>query len=429
MASVTGIELCPTSCLLTGIRPLRGGDAEIFALRRLEGPYWPTQDELVVQSLQTVRRDARLPRRAFVVAWEFDDATPDRLSPHSVLRSIEAAGFEIASVLTPPEALQRLAAARQRSTSAEAVAWLALNKGGAAIAIVRGRDLLFSRSFPWVYRDDLKTARAQALQRYTLVAHLAPEINHGIHVVRAEHGSQVESIVSCGDLPDLRSLTMPLIEELDLEVETLDSTDGLRVARNVTIDGFPESAPAIRLATAGALVPVDESVRHSFLPVLLRTVAVIAALAVAWIGYSYWSGSHEPSPPPAVAQESSPQPIATQGRREPNRATPSGPAASEQVPQQSERHSTDRSTVAAAPGPTQPPPAPPLRDPLPRIDTVLIDQDRRLALADGGVVEIGDAIGSRVVIGIERDSVVLREPSGRTIKVRVRSSSDSQRHK
>ena len=428
MASATGIELCPASCLLTGIRPVRGGDAEIVALRRLEGPYWPTQDQLVVQSLQTVRRDLRLPRRAFVVAWEFDDATADRRSPHPVLGSIEAAGFQIASVLTPPEALQRLAVARQRTTSGAAIAWLALNRCGAAIAIVRGRDLLFARSFPWVYSDDLKTARAQALQRYTLVAHLAPEINHGIDVVRAEHDSRVESIVSCGDLPDLRSLTMPLIEELDLEVETLDSTDGLRVARNATIDGFPESAPAIRLATAATLVPLDESARYSFLPVLLRTAAVIAALAVAWIGYAYWSGSHEPPPPP-VAQESSPQPIATQGRREPNRATPSGPAASEQLPQQSERRSTDKSTVAAAPEPTQPPPAPPLRDPLPRIDTVLIDQDRRLALVEGGVVEIGDAIGSRVVIGIERDSVALREPSGRTIKVRVRSSSDSPRHK
>jgi len=67
MASATGIELCPDSCLLAGIRPLRGGDAEISALRRLEGPDWPTQDQLAVQALRTARQDARLPRRAFVV--------------------------------------------------------------------------------------------------------------------------------------------------------------------------------------------------------------------------------------------------------------------------------------------------------------------------------------------------------------------------
>jgi len=58
---------------------------------------------------------------------------------------------------------------------------------------------------------------------------------------------------------------------------------------------------------------------------------------------------------------------------------------------------------------------------LPRVDTVLIDQDRRLALVEGGVVAVGDAIGSRVVVGIERDGVVLREPSGRLVKVRVRA--------
>ena len=47
--------------------------------------------------------------------------------------------------------------------------------------------------------------------------------------MRAEHGASVSAIVTCGDLPDLRSLTMPLIEELDIEVETLDTLDGISV--------------------------------------------------------------------------------------------------------------------------------------------------------------------------------------------------------
>ena len=137
MASATGIELCPDSCLLAGIRPLRGGGAEISGLRKLDGPYWPTQDQLVIQSLRTLRRDLRLPSRAFVVAWEFDEGAGGRLHPSDVLKSIEAAGFRIAAVLTPPEALQRLARATQ-SSPPHAVAWLALNKCGAAIAVVRG---------------------------------------------------------------------------------------------------------------------------------------------------------------------------------------------------------------------------------------------------------------------------------------------------
>ena len=422
MASATGIELCPDSCLLAGIRPLHRGDAEIFGLRRLEGPYWPTQDQLVVQALRTARDDLRLPRRAFVVAWEFNDAARNRREPRDVLGSVEAAGFQIVSVLTPPEALRRLARARQSPSSEAAVAWLALNTCGAAIAIVRGPDLLYSRSFPWVYREDLTTGRAQALQRYSLVAHVAPEISHGIDVVRAEHGLAIQSIVTCGDLPDLRSLTMPLIEELDLEVETLDSTEGLHIARHADIAGFPESAPAIRLATAAALGS-HESHRDSLVPGLLRAVAAVAVLVLALAGYVYWSRSDGTSGSRGITLESPPHPIATQGRREPNRATTAQPAASDDRPQQSESVSTDKGTVAAPRA--QMPPVPPLSEPLPRIDTVLIDQDRRLALVDGDVVKVGDTIGSRVVVGIEQDSVVLREPSGRTVRVRVRSGAKS----
>ena len=421
MASATGIELCPDSCLLAGIRPLREGDAEISALRRLEGPSWPTQEQLAVQALRTERQDARLPRRAFVVAWEFGDRPATHLEPRDTLKSIAAAGFQIVSVLTPPEALRRLAGARKSSSPEVAIAWLALNKCGAAIAIVRGPDLLYSRTFPWMYRDDLTPGRAQALQRYSLVAHVAPEIAHGIDVVRAEHGITIQSIVTCGDLPDLRSLTMPLIEELDLEVETLDSTDGLHAARNASISGFPASAPAIRLATAAIPTSIEESRRDRLVPVLLRTAAAIGVIALAGLGYLYWFGSDVASRSDGARQESALQPIATQGRREPNRETPAEPVASDRRPQQSVGVSSDKETVAATRAQPQPPPVPLLREPLPRVDTVLIDQDRRLALVDGGVVEVGDAIGSRVVVGIEQDAVVLREPSGRTVRVRVRS--------
>jgi hypothetical protein len=425
MASATGIELCPDSCLLAGIRPLYGGAAEISAVRRLEGPSWPSQHQLVAQALRTARHDAQLSRRAFVVAWEFNERSAARLGPPDVLTSIEAAGFQIVSVLAPTEALQRLASAKPSSSREAAGAWLALNKCGAAIAIVRGPDLLYSRTFPWVYREDLKPGRAQALQRYSLVAHLAPEITHGIDVVRAEHGIPIQSIVTCGDLPDLRSLTMPLIEELDLEVETLDSTDGLQLARNASIPGFAESAPAIRLATAATLTSIQETTRDSLMPVFVRAAAVIGLFALAWVGYAYWSRSDGASRSEGATQESLPHPIATQGRREPNRATPAEPPAPDDRSQQSGRASSDKGTVAAPSSQPQPPPVPPLREPLPRIDTVLIDQDRRLALVEGGVVQVGDAIGSRVVVSIEHDSVVLREPSGRTVRVRVRSGTKS----
>jgi len=349
-----------------------------------------------------------------VVAWEFTDRPLTNSRP-DIYNSIEAAGFQVTSVLTPPQALLRLAIVRGRRSADSPVAWLALNRCGAAIAIVRGEDLLFSRSFAWTYRDDLKASRAQALQRYSLVARLAPEITHGMDVVRAEHGLSVASIVTCGDLPNLRSLTMPLIEELNLEVETLDSTDGLQFTGAVPSIGLAESVLAIRLVTAAAVTSTEDSRLVSL--VAARAAVGVMALILVVVPYVYFSNRiHRSSASPEVAQNSTPQPIATQGRREPNRATTLPP---DRRSEQSDTSSPDKRSGSAPPASHEVPP--PLTEPLPRIDTVLIDQDRRLALVDGGVIAVGDAVGSRVVVGIERDAVVLREPSGRTVKVRVRS--------
>ena len=82
-------------------------------------------------------------------------------------------------------------------------------------------------------------------------AFLAPEITRAIDVATAQ-GTAVDAVITCGNLPDLRSLTMPLIEELDREVETLDRLDGLTVRPDVA-DRIRDLAPAIRLACAGAI--------------------------------------------------------------------------------------------------------------------------------------------------------------------------------
>ena len=67
------------------------------------------------------------------------------------------------------------------------------------------------------------------------------------------------------------------------------------------------------------------------------------------------------------------------------------------------------------------PVAQPLREPLPRVDSILIDRERRLAIVEGTILGVGDAVGSRTIVQIERDAVVLREPSGLEIKVKLRS--------
>ena len=104
--------------------------------------------------------------------------------------------------------------------------WLGINRAGVAIVVVRPGKLLYSHSFGWDSSMGAVGTHARLLQRYTLVASLAPEVRRAVAAAR-EQGTTVDGIVTCGNLPDLRSLTMPLIEELDLEVETLDSLDGI----------------------------------------------------------------------------------------------------------------------------------------------------------------------------------------------------------
>ncbi len=622
MATVTGIEIGPDSCVLVAVRPRRGGPIEVRSFEAVERAAWPSHDTAVAAALASIRRARKLPRTARVVAWSLPDGAGLK-EPLAVaaLRPLTEAGFRVETVLSPVQALARLAASRPRDG---ATAWLALNVYGAAIAIVRGRELLFERTFGWTYDANLNGNRAQLLQRYSLVAQLAPELRRGLSDVRLFHGVSVATVITCGDLPELRSLTMPLIEELDLEVETLDSTDGLEPVGQARLDRFAESAPALRLACAAATTaPVarglfaGQGVRAaaaaaivaavvlgalalrndgsqeapaapaaatrsrggrtvpapapgaSSAPVASRPSAPVpsvpaptAPAATATVGHPSLPASGlppaaatSPAPPPASTAAARPSlpvntpPTAPAGGQAPSsapvsRPTLPPPASSAAAPSPGPRSTlpstgplsapvkpppplpssssaalplpgarstpppagpptapgktpapppssssaalplpgarstpppagprsapvkppppssssagapaaSARPSLPAAGGPVSTPPAPqvasdskpgaptggsnpaalhgagrartdqPLKDPLPVLDSVLIDQDRRLAIVDGGVAAVGDRVASRVLIAVNRDGIVLREPSGLEVRVPLRLS-------
>jgi hypothetical protein len=446
MASATGIEIGPDSFLFADVRPVRADDAEVLSARRFAAPEWPADRDLFVDALRSIRREHRFPRRAAVVIWNTTDAI-DGAAQHDPLASLTAAGFEIVSVMTPPQALTQVATTVRGGDPSDAIAWLALNTRGASIAIVRDRLLLFARTFPWTYRDDLQTSKAQLLQRYLLISQLAPELAHGFKTVREADGATVSLIVTCGNLPELRSLTLPLIEELDIEVETLDSTAGLLAGRNLRAGEFTDLAPAVRLATAAALTAGALPRRDSMLIQGSRFAAATAVIAaLAWTGYSFWHSS-QPSParqssapqptspaasadiprstpsqpatnPTQTSGNPTPLPVATRGSDEPNRAMSPAQDTLRRVPREQSRKVPSDTKTAAPPQASSP--AASLNEPLPRIDSVLIDQDRRLAILDGAVVGVGDPVGSRVVVAIAREAILLREPSGRIVRVRPR---------
>src|SRR5258708_4310313 len=96
----------------------------------------------------------------------------------------------------------------------------------AEIVVVRPGKLLYAHSFAWDSPLGASGSQARLLQRYSLVSLLSPEVKRAMAEAR-KSGTPVAAVVTCGNLPDLRSLTMPLIEDLDVEAETLDSLEGL----------------------------------------------------------------------------------------------------------------------------------------------------------------------------------------------------------
>jgi hypothetical protein len=454
MASTTGIEIGSYACTLAGVRAGAGNAIHVRALATIGGGDWPSGDSARSSLLRKIRGAEGLPRRAVVVSWGFADPLDDG-SARAAVQFVEDAGFTIESVLSPPQALARVADTRRRLGSPQATVWTALNTDAVAIAILAGRELLFTRTFRWSFKHGLTATRAQLLQRYSLVAHLAPEVRHAIEIVRASHGVVVDGVVTCGNLPDLRSLTMPLIEELELEVETLDGIDGLRASGRVSPDRLLEAAPAIRLACTAALTSTPQGQAPLLNGVTFMqeepSAVVRVGAAVALIGALIWGAVSfrplwQPAPvklPATAARYSAAQP----------KAEPSTPERAEAPVPEPKNDSTPVSTVLSVQPEGTTPPLPPttdgqspslitstsssagqqrtvrsdrrqpvaLAEPLPRVDSILIDQERRLAVIDGAMINVGDAVGRRTVAGIERDTVLLREPSGLIVRASVRS--------
>jgi len=393
------------------------------------------RDRTLTDNLRQLRRSGRYPRRTRVVAWGAEGGPAAPLT-HAAIAPLVAAGFTVDAVLSPAEALLALASARPATPVRGGEVWLALNRNAAAVAIVGDGRLLFSRVFDWNYRP-AATVRDELLQRYSLVAHLAPEVRHGLDVVRAEHGATVTAIITCGDLPDLRSLTMPLIEELDMEVETLDTLDGISLEGPATVLAA-DRAPALRLAcAASAAVPASR-------PEPVRLAALAAALVIflvgGWLMLGYLRGERSEGssasarvPEAAVPRTADSSPVAAQPQVRVAETPPAGSTAETGADAARPAATMGRRETATAGRVQGTGPAArrvarpagrtervPLRDPLPVVNSILVAPDRRLAVANGEIVREGDVIGRRVLVRIEPGALVLREPSGVEVRVPIR---------
>ena len=318
-----------------------------------------------------------------------------------------------------------------------AIAALSLNTHGAVIAIVSGSDVVHSRAVEWTLGTPFTGARSELLDRYLLISQIAPLLQHVIELVRPVYGVTVTSVLTCGNVPNLRSLSMLLIEEMDLEVETLDSDDLLEASAAPTLS--IESIASLQLAAAVASpgetrVPVSgepEAVRPAAapvdraLPVPPRSRAHfqgLTALAATAL-FAVWSAMQIAGTSPAMgvfphgvhleeqlatAPAAEPGAAATSGAADAVDATPVSSAAP--VSGAEPRRAPVERRVRPASGGSA----------LPSVDGIMIAGERRLAIVGGEVVAAGDVVGVRAVSRIERDGVVLREPSGREIYVAIR---------
>src|SRR3954464_3430517 len=296
MARLTAIEFGADTCAMARVAERRG-QVELLDVEMIDPAAFPGGESFTVV-LRQARRARKLPRRARVVMWGLPEGA-HRKDPavKPLLVRLESAGFRIERVVSPCNALAALA--RVRSPRGEgATCWLAINRAGVAIVVVRPGKQLFAHSFLWDSNLGASGSQARLLQRYSLVSFLAPHVKRAMAEARRQ-GTPVEALVTCGNLPDLRALTMPLIEELDIEVETLDSLDGL-IVKPELVDRFAEAAPSIRLACAAVVArpsraqatPPQASERR--LRVVLLAAAALIALAA--IGFAWYQRSERGSP-------------------------------------------------------------------------------------------------------------------------------------
>lgn len=157
------------------------------------------------------------------------------------LRLLTDAGFDVDELATPAMALCSVARLRRSLVPGESVALLAIGADVSALAVVRDGLPLLAREMPWGY----ERAGARVFDTDRLVGKISSEIRRSLLYVKQTMRSDVAQVLMCGESPALRTLTAPLIEELDLEIETLDSLDG------IASDALPEPAEAFRAQVGG----------------------------------------------------------------------------------------------------------------------------------------------------------------------------------
>jgi hypothetical protein len=211
------------------------------------------------------------------------------------LQPLIAGGVKVESVMTPALAHAALVRQRRALLPDAVVAVLSVNAQATAITVVQDGVVLFARELPWGDQTDRRGGDEHSAQRAVFTARMASELRRSLVYVRQSQKVDVSRVLVCGDLFDLRWLTGPLVNELGLDVETLDVGEDLDLSKlPEPSDGFRSRVgtwrTALALASNAASQPglaIQAAQPASAATALLQRVAGAAVAGVLIVAAGY----------------------------------------------------------------------------------------------------------------------------------------------
>lgn len=220
------------------------------------------------------------------------------------LQPLVDAGFIVEAAVTPALAHAMLVRQRRTSTPDAVTTVLSVNAHATAMTVVRGGVVLFARELTWGYETERLDDSGAVPPGAAFAARVASELRRSLVYLRQSHRVDIGRVLVCGDVPDMRTLTGPLMNELTSDVETLDVADDVDLSRlTEPSEGFRSRFGAWRTALALATgaapltrLEVRDARRFPIGSPLARRVGIAAAAgllitAAGWGALGYLSAS------------------------------------------------------------------------------------------------------------------------------------------
>ena len=234
-------------------------------------------------------------------------ASAPRAEVSAALAPFAAAGIKVRSGTDagrrPAIACAPQVRERARADAHVLEAYVAVEEQATCFVILRGGVLLATQDLPWGFLDELSDFQTPR-ERYDIAVRLADELG-AIAASGRFDGDPLAQVMVCGAMPELRSMTVHLMERLDVEVEPLDSLFSIDVDRiPEPVDEFHDAIAGLRLAWAAAANPRPalDLLRHHRRETLKSHLARAAVVAGTAAGVSVgWFVQRELPAAPSIS--------------------------------------------------------------------------------------------------------------------------------